>query len=138
MIGSNNDIGLSIQYNDDIVLTNVTVTNSIYTRMYIDGNSKVAFIDRPSTIVNNSSPGNGGGMWVGKDIVLSSNTEVHFINNTAKGVGGAIYVDFKTSSILSKPCTFFNFKPTFTNNYGHIAGNEVSTMDDIGAAEMQL
>ena len=30
-------------------------------------------------------------MWIGQGSFITGNTTVHFINNTAKGVGGAIY-----------------------------------------------
>ena len=64
----------------------------------------VSFTDHPSTIANNYSPTNGGGMWIGQNSFITSNTTVYFINNTAKGVGGAIYDSYS--------------QPNARNNYG--------------------
>ena len=66
-------------------------------------------------------------MQIGRGIILSSDVDVYFINNTAHGVGGAIYVDFNILKIesLVEDCTFQSFTPIFVNNTAMVAGNDV-------------
>ena len=73
-------------------LTDVTITNNDATGIYIY-NCAVEFGN--VTIFNNHSPFNGGGMRISTQNYITSlpNTTVSFINNRAKGVGGAIYID---------------------------------------------
>ena len=73
-------------------LTDVTIANNNATGIYI---AKCAVEFGNVTISNNHSPFYGGGMWIdGKSNIRSlPNTAVSFINNRAKGVGGAIYID---------------------------------------------
>ena len=81
-----------------IKLTDVTIANNKATGIYI-GNCEVKFGN--VTISNNHSPFNGGGMrmdgtnvnYIVNHITSLPNTTVSFINNRAKGVGGAIYFD---------------------------------------------
>ena len=76
-----------------IKLTDVTIANNNVTGIYI-AECEVEFGN--VTISNNHSPVNGGGMWIhGSSNIKKSlpNTAVSFINNRAKGVGGAIYID---------------------------------------------
>ena len=119
-------VGLLMQYNTGVItLDNVTLaSNNI--AMQVDGYNELRFLNNPSFIVNNTSPVNGAGMWI-KDALVSSNTQVHFINNTAKGVGGAIYVDIiqLDAFIPQQRCTFQDFRPVFVHNTAHIAGNDV-------------
>ena len=88
---------------DDITtkvsLEDITITNNNATGISADGCGDIAFGN--FTVSNNHSPNNGGGMWiVGSRGLISSkpNTTVSFINNTAKGVGGAIYCATDTYS----------------------------------------
>ena len=75
-------------------------------------------------------------MWISEGVALFSNTTVSFLNNTAKGVGGAIYSP--VISLLSfypyneyehEPCTLASskdfFKPLFLNNTGGFGGDNV-------------
>ena len=73
-------------------LTDITIANNNATGIYI-AKCRVEFGN--VTISNNHSPSNGGGMWIGtrNDISSLPNTTISFINNRAKGVGGAIYID---------------------------------------------
>ena len=122
--------GLVFLYNNNprgrIILTNVTVTGS-NCGIYAYGWSVLYFLDHPSRFINNTSSNNGAGMQISRSIVLISNTEVYFINNTAHGVGGAIYVDntiLEMEEIIGD-CTFQNFKPVFVNNTALLAGDDV-------------
>ena len=75
-----------------IKLTDVTIANNSATGIYI---SKCAVEFGNVTISNNHSPFYGGGMRIDGTSYITSltNTAVSFINNRAKGVGGAIYID---------------------------------------------
>ena len=121
---ANNGGGIQMVYNRYlIILSNTSVINNTDTGIYIEGETNVTFAHEPTTLYNNTSPGNGGGMWIGKDVVISSNTLVNFYNNTARGVGGAVYVDTRVRQI--KNCTFLYLQPNFKDNYGGIAGDDI-------------
>ena len=117
---------------DVVILINITVTNNS-NGIIAEGRMNLKFSNYPSTISNNNSPGNGGGMWISEGVALSSNTTVLFLNNTAKGVGGAIYSLSVMNSLLSihenKPCTLAvfedNFKPLFLNNTAGLGGDNI-------------
>ena len=123
-VANNNGGGVTMTYNRNlIVISNLSVINNTDTGMYIDGATNVTFTNQSSTLINNSSPGNGGGMWIGKDIVIGGEAMVSFYNNKARGVGGAVYVNTRTRGI--KNCTFLYLTPKFKNNSGEIAGNDI-------------
>ena len=75
-----------------VFVTDVTITNNNAIGLKIE---KCNVIFGNVTISNNDSPLNGGGMWIKSEGSIESkpNTMVSFINNTAKGLGGAIYFD---------------------------------------------
>ena len=118
---------------DSVILINITITNNSNSGILAEGRMNLKFSNYPSTISNNNSPGNGGGMWISEGVALSSNTTVLFSSNTAKGVGGAIYSSAVTNSLLSvylnKPCTLAvfedNFKPLFSNNTAGLGGDNI-------------
>ena len=148
------------QKNRHLELTNVTITNGaqvgIYDEtnvgnpMYLNNvsisNNKgggftlfditLVFHGSPSKIVNNSSPGNGGGIKIiisqSAFFVSNNSTEVFFINNTAQGKGGAIYFFLMETVRPSSNKTFLpicsfahNFKPIFSGNNALSGGNNV-------------
>ena len=124
----NSGIGLFFQYNMYLInLINVTASDNMI-GLYIEGRNHIQFINHPSTIMNNRSPSNGAGMWITKDVTMSSTTDVYFINNTVGGVGGAIYVDmvlnYNSLNAPREKCTFQNFRPKFIDNHAYIAGND--------------
>ena len=104
-----------------IKLTNVTIANSNTTGIYI-GKCTVEFGN--VTISNNHSPFNGGGMWIGQGswlviedthhiITSLPNTAISFINNTAEGVGGAIYfgtMDTNGNPFFINCCLLFYYR----------------------------
>ena len=118
---------------DLIILINITITNNSNSGIIAEGRMNLKFSNYRSTISNNNSPGNGGGMWISEGVTLFSNTTVLFSKNTAKGVGGAIYSSSVTNSLLSyylyKPCTLAlsedNFKPLFLNNTAGLGGDNI-------------
>ena len=60
-------------------------------------------------VIGNTATSAGGGIVVHFDafIILQNSTEIHFINNTAKYKGGAIFVDDSVSSALY--CTSYDY-----------------------------
>ena len=118
---------------DFVILINLTITNNSVSGIRAEGRMNLKFSNYPSTISNNNSPGNGGGMWISEGVTLFSNTTVSFSNNTAKGVGGAIYsssvMNLVLSTYESKPCTLAlsedNFKPRFLNNTAGLGGDNI-------------
>ena len=118
---------------DFVILINLRIANNSASGIHAEGRMNLKFSNYPSTISNNYSPGNGGGMWISEGVALSSNTTVSFLNNTAKGVGGAIYsssvMNLLLSSYESKPCTLAvsedNFKPLFLNNTAGLGGDNI-------------
>ena len=118
---------------DFVILINITITNNSASGIHAEGRMNLKFSNYPSTISNNNSPGNGGGMWISEGVALFSNTTVSFLNNTAKGVGGAIYSLSVMNSILSvyedQPCTLAvsedKFKPLFWNNTAGLGGDNI-------------
>ena len=116
-----------------VILINITITNNSNSGIIAMGRMNLKFSNYSSTISNNNSPGNGGGMWISEGVTLSSNTTVLFSNNTAKGVGGAIYSSvsgiFPVSDPETKRCTLAvsknYFKPLFFNNTASLGGDNV-------------
>ena len=118
---------------DFVILINIKITNNSYSGIRAEGRMNLKFSNYPCTISNINSPGNGGGMWISERVTLFSNTTVLFLNNTAKGVGGAIYSSSVMKSLLSeydeKRCTLAvvedNFKPLFLNNTAGHGGDNI-------------
>ena len=109
-----------------LLLTNVTITNNLNTGIMIFGKWDVYFTNRPSIISYNRSPTNGGGMWIERDSRLTSSTEVYFINNTAQGMGGAVFVnEIRYSTFVYTRPTFKNFIPIFQNNSALVSGDNI-------------
>jgi predicted outer membrane repeat protein len=83
----------------EVYLSNITIINNAVTGILIDGSCAVVFKNHPSVIANNHSPYNGGGIKISSRSTITSdgNTTVSFVNNTAAGFGGAIYIDTHVS-----------------------------------------
>ena len=107
-----------------VSLDNVTISNNRRGGM-IMLHVRLVFLNHPSTIINNYSPTNGGGLTIGFETSeINSNTEVYFINNTAQGKGGAIYLPSYKDFFVT--CTFSrNFTAIFAGNYALTAGNNI-------------
>ena len=92
---NNNGSGLSIYEQMGVVqLSKVIISNNKQTGMYIFGNCRVIFTERHSIIANNTSPTDGGGIYLAGWSYLdtSHGGNIIFINNIAHRFGGAIYV----------------------------------------------
>ena len=102
-----------------IILLNVLITNNTVTGIDISGSCDILFFN--TTISNNYSPHNGGGMFITDGSIGGSS--VYFINNKAKGLGGAIYF----SNELNNNCqTIKNtLHLSFVNNLAELGGNNV-------------
>ena len=110
--------------NGKVLLDNVTISNNRGGGMvlfYV----QLVFFNHPSTISNNYSPTNGGGLNIGlENIGIDGNTAVYFINNTAQGKGGAIYQSSSVKYLTG--CTFSrHFTAIFAGNHAVTAGNNI-------------
>ena len=125
-ISHNGGIGLlthcfSVMFVD---LSNVTISNNNNTGFFVDSYCMATFYSKNSIISNNHSPTNGGGLWVTNGcIVSSSHANVSLVNNTAQGMGGAIYSPENINSI--NECTFYKLSVLFFNNHAVVSGDNV-------------
>ena len=112
-----------------ITLINCTITDNRNTGFRIKGEAQVIFAEHPSHIVNNTSPVNGGGIWISQGITMSFFTQVSFARNVAKGVGGAIYVDDdEVLNNKNRDCSLrykHEITSYFWDNYGELGGNDI-------------
>ena len=124
---SNSTGGLVLRHIKGIVyFVNCTITNNSKSGLYASGNMLLSFINYPSFITNNISPDNGGGMWISESTTLIFSKPVFMINNTARGVGGAIFANVDESASLMPYCTIDNvIKLFFQDNVGQLGGNDV-------------
>ena len=133
-ISQNHGSGLEL-YNvqRQVFIDNCTISNNNNSGLYASGNTELVFVGRPSTIANNKSPANGGGIWINENARIMLYTRIKFINNTAKGFGGAIYIAHNRIAPpypLTVNCTISNFYSSsnesyFQNNFGGLSGNDI-------------
>ena len=128
---NNNGSGLFLQY-VTVMLSQVAVSNNADSGLLTVGHVTVIFTDGHSIVANNSSPTNGGGIYLGRDSYLTTSNGGHvsFINNTAGKYGGAIYSidnDYISSNYgVSKyddQCTIYELSATFISNSAAITGD---------------
>ena len=148
-------------WRDDLTIIDTTFTNNTkyglyiyftaystvtFTRIMVHNNSGsgiVAWINATlvftghSIVANNSSPTDGGGIYLGKNCFLTTSNGGHvsFINNTARRYGGAIYSPHNDHPSLrynlgvyilhSEHCSIYNLSATFINNSAAKAGDLV-------------
>ena len=140
IITSNNGSGLSsysAKYHE-IKLSHVTISNNNLSGILALNHVTVVFTEKHSVVANNSSPSNGGGIYLGQDSYLTTSNggNVAFINNTAHKYGGAIYsidddyyIFFTLKVYVSSidQCTIYNLSlsATFINNSAAIAGDRL-------------
>ena len=133
---TNNDIGiLGYTHDYQLKLSRVVISNNKRGILsYSACKSRIVFTDGLSIIANNSSPDDGGGIYLGKGSYLSTkNGNICFINNTAQRYGGAIYSsdnDYRpnkfsgTHNSYKDGCTVDNkVSATFINNSALKAGD---------------
>ena len=115
-------------YNCRLTMTNSTFINNSGSAIAAIGTWYINFSRLPSNISHNRSPHNGGGIISSGRVTFTSDTTVYFINNTAQGMGGAIYLHLdEVRRQIAEPAhyTFAYFAPIFVNNTAYIAGNNV-------------
>ena len=111
----------------NVWISNTLITNNLASGLRSSGSWIINFTNGSSTISNNSN-GNGGGMWITGLATITGTAKVYFINNTAKGMGGAIFVnEFSYSNFMLTKYyyTFKFFAPVFQNNSALIAGDNI-------------
>ena len=121
---------------DDCIIVNSTFANNHGSGILID-RVTVIFTEGHSIVANNSSPTDGGGIFLSDNSYLTTSNGGHvsFINNTANRYGGAIYsTDNDYTSLRSKilyhtyldQCTVYNLiSATFINNSAARAGDHL-------------
>ena len=114
-----------------IFLTNLTLQNNFVTGLLTIG-CFITFSDVPSTVQNNSSPLNGGGIWADDKSVVTSEVPIYFSNNKAKQYGGAIYsqsiIDSQTEFedyYTFRECPIADIDGRYHDNKAGISGNDV-------------
>uniref|UniRef100_A0A1X7VPT6 Periplasmic copper-binding protein NosD beta helix domain-containing protein n=1 Tax=Amphimedon queenslandica TaxID=400682 RepID=A0A1X7VPT6_AMPQE len=126
---SNSSYGIIVENTKEAIsLVNCTIANNRNTGLRVKGQAKLAFLTIPSHIVNNTSPGNGGGIWISQGISISFSTQVYITHNVAMGVGGAIYAYDEGFEDIYLFCTlryWYRSNSTFHNNYGKLGGNNI-------------
>ena len=106
-------------------ISNTLITNNSASGLSSSGPWIINFTNESSTISNNNSP-NGGGMWITGLATFTGTAKVYFKNNTAQGMGGAIFVNEVTySNLVHNYYTFKFFAPVFQNNSALIAGDNI-------------
>ena len=120
---------------DNCIIVNSTFANNHGSGILID-RVTVIFTEGHSIVANNSSPTDGGGIFLSDNSYLTTSNGGHvsFINNTANRYGGAIYsTDNDYTSLRSKiihrtyldQCTVYNLSATFINNSAARAGDHL-------------
>ena len=116
---------IGTDYNQAVTFSNVNISNNNMTGLWLKG-CQLNFMNKPSIISNNKSPGNGGGIYVDDNAVLSSLVPVYLINNTATH-GGAIYSTAKllSTDLYDFKCSFYKLDVTFLYNNATVAANNI-------------
>ena len=125
-------------HSSKVELSQVTISNNKGSGIAAMVNCTVVFTEGHSIIANNSSPTDGGGIYLGKDSYLTTSNGGHvsFINNTAHRYGGAIYsldndyillryYSYKQIYYPLDQCTVYNLSATFINNSAAMAGDQL-------------
>ena len=133
---SNSGSGLFLQFTmsyHTVLLSQVLITNNSDSGILAITHVTVIFINGYSIIANNSSPTDGGGIYLGKDCYLTTSNGGHvsFINNTAKRYGGAIYsldndhalLNHRMDNFYADNCTVHDLSATFIDNSAARAGD---------------
>ena len=117
-------------------LSRLVISNNDNSGIYASGTCKLIFTGGGTIIANNSSPNDGGGIYLENGASIVNEGQMNFINNSALRYGGAIYSsdnDYKQFFrnygyyILSRPPTFSahdsQASASFINNSALLAGD---------------
>ena len=119
-----------------IIVKSSTFANNHGSGILILNHVTLIFTEGYSIVANNSSPTDGGGIFLTENSYLTTNNGGHvsFINNTANRYGGAIYSTDNDYTILRSKapfhtyfhrCTVYSLSATFTNNSAARAGDQL-------------
>ena len=133
--------GLTVFGTVRCIYSNITIINSTLTNNHGSGiiarYTIVTFTEGHSIVANNSSPTDGGGIFLSEDCYLTTSNGGHvsFINNTAYRYGGAIYSadnDYRVlqykghyQTYITMQCTVYDLSATFINNSAARAGDQL-------------
>ena len=131
--------GLYIQTYYTNIMDNCIIVNSIFANNHGSGilidRVTLIFTEGHSIVANNSSPTDGGGIFLSDNSYLTTSNGGHvsFINNTANRYGGAIYspdnhymsLRYHDGNICLEQCTVYNLSATFINNSAARAGDQL-------------
>ena len=134
----NKNNGLMLYFDRQIIkLSQVTISNNNGSGLLAIHHCTIVFIEGTSIIANNSSPDDGGGIYLDKDSYLTTSNGGHvsFINNTAHRYGGAIYcldndyrlfnLDINMYHATGDTCSVYSLSATFINNSAIRAGDNL-------------
>ena len=120
--------------NINCIIVNSTFANNHGSGIFIDRVTLI-FTEGHSIVANNSSPTDGGGIFLAENSYLTTSNGGHvsFINNTANRYGGAIYSPDNDYTLLRyydgnyypEQCTVYNLYGTFINNSATRAGDNL-------------
>ena len=136
IVANNNGSGLKLLTDShiDVLLSKVVISTNNGHGIGTNGMFKVIFTQGHSIVANNSSPTDGGGIYLDyrSSTTVSNGGHVHFINNSAKRYGGAIYSPdndyrlFARGHITNEQSTVYHLladSATFINNTAIKAGD---------------
>ena len=132
----NDGSGILLFYNVHVIFSQVTISKNNGPGIIAFDHVTVVFTEGHSIVANNSSPSDGGGIYLGKDSYLTTSNGGHvsFINNTAHRYGGAIYslendyyfgFTHQMRSPVDTQCTVYDLLAIFINNSAAIAGDHL-------------
>ena len=123
--------------NNILIIANSTIANNHGSGIVLLHHVTLIFTEGHSIVADNSSPADGGGVFLSGNSYLTTSNGGHvsFINNTAHRYGGAIYSadDYKSAAVRSQgiyyyhyvQCTLYNVSGTFINNSAARAGDQL-------------
>ena len=96
-------------HNVNCSMSDVTIVDNTITGLLLS--SSTVYFNGDNTISNNSSPSNGGGLYLADSsyFILSEGSSLHINNNSALEYGGAIYIPSNTLLYQSVACFFFKY-----------------------------
>ena len=117
-------------HNVNCSMSDVTIVDNTITGLLLS--SSTVYFNGDNTISNNSSPSNGGGLYLAdlSYFVLSEGGFLHISNNSAVKYGGAIYIPSNTLLFQSVAC-FFQIYDSSHSQYPNISIEAINNTADI-------
>ena len=103
-------------HNVNCSMSDVTIVDNTITGLLLS--SSTVYFNGDNTISNNSSPSNGGGLYLvdSSYFVLSEGSFLHISNNSAIEYGGAIYIPSNTFLYQTVTCFFQIYDPSHSQH----------------------